>query len=112
MLVVFVVPSAFAIVTVVMALVIALTHPIFLHKVNGLAAGTIATAVLTPLLLVLLGHIQVYRLLVNRCRRLYDHHWLWVDDARLWECAYVYAPINAWLVDADRYANVSLRKCG
>jgi uncharacterized membrane protein required for colicin V production len=54
------------VVVIVMAMVIAFTYPVFLDKVNGLAAGCVAVAVLSPVFLVARRNVQVNGTLVHR----------------------------------------------
>ena len=55
-----------------MAFFIAFSHPVFLHKIDGLTTGVVASTMLGPVFLVSRWHIQVNRLLVDRNRALHD----------------------------------------
>ena len=91
---------------------IAFSHPLLLHKIHGLPAGSIAPAVATPVSLVDNGHVKVDRILINDHRSWCDHHRLCIDDWRCRVVADVDAPINTRLIDADRHTYTGSGKHG
>ena len=65
-LIIVVMPRAALATLALVFLPIALSHPLLLHKVHGLSAGTIASAVSAPVLLIDNRHVEVDGLLMLR----------------------------------------------
>lgn len=101
----------FALAAAVMAFFITFPHPLLLHKIDGLTAGVVASAILGLFFLMARWHIQINWSLVDGDRGLHDDDRLRINEARLWKAADVDAPINARLVDADGCTDVGLPAC-
>ena len=93
-------------------MLIALTHPLVLHKIHRLVACVVLPAVPAPVLLVPRRHVQVNGLAL-------DEHWRWHDDHRLRQhqrglgiIANVDAAIHTRLGDTDRDADSGMGEGG
>ena len=95
-----------------MRLPVTLLHPLFLHKINRLAAGVVPGTVLSPFFLMPWRHIQVNWLALHQhgCRQ--DDHRLRIHQHRWRVVADIHPPIDARLVDVNRHANPGLGKYG
>ena len=94
-----------------MLMLIAVTNPLFLHKIHRLPAGVVAHAVFPPVLLMTWRHVQIDRLADNCNGLLDDDHRLRIDQHGLRIIADIDPPVNAGLVDADGHAHAGLRDC-
>ena len=94
----------------VFALVMRNVHvvePAFLHKIDPLAACVVLVAVLTPVLGVARGHVQVDGLDYHTHRHRRDDDRLWVNKLRwLSNVADLNVAIEARLTDGDRYRSI------
>ena len=95
-----------------MLMLVAIAHPLLLHKIHGLSAGVVAGAMLAPVFLVPWGHVEVDRLPLHRDGCGHDDDGLRRHQHRLRVVAYVDAPINTRLVDANRNADTGLGQRG
>ena len=99
-----------AVVPARMLVLVALANPIVANEVHGLAAGVVATAIGAPVLLMRRRYVEIDRRpLADVAPLLDDHRLLHVQRGRR-HVADVDPAIDTGLVDADRNADVRLRK--
>jgi hypothetical protein len=94
-------PVAMVVIVVSVLSFISLPNPAFLHKIHRLSACAVAVAVLAPVSLVFVWHIQINRWLVHRHRWLCDEDGLWIDESGRRVVTNVNVAIHAGLVDAN-----------
>ena len=96
------------------ALHVSVAHPLVANEEDRLSACAVSTAMMCPVALIALGHVQINRMLVNRISRGRDHDRLLVDHcgwliAHAWLGTDLDAAIYAWHVDADVATDGDLR---
>ena len=95
-----------------MLLLISISHPLFLHKVDRLAAGVVTGTVLAPFFLMPWRHVQVNWLALHHNRGRQDDHRLRIHQHGRRVVADIDPSIDARLVDVNRHANPGLGKYG
>ena len=97
---------ALVLAVVVVLVLPAVSHPLLADEVDRLPARVVVAAVATPVALVLLGNVQVHRLLLNDDARWRDDYRLGMPERRRRHVTDRDAAVDAGLVDADRDAGL------
>src|ERR1035437_3280831 len=103
---------ATALFRIALVLLIALTHPLFLHKIDRLAAGVVMLAMLGPVLLMRRRHVEVNGFHLHGHLRWRNDHRLRIHHHGRGDVADVDAAIHAGLVDVDGNTDVGASVSG
>src|SRR5215510_12389913 len=88
-----------------------LVVPGVLHKVDGLSAGVVGTAVVVPLLLLAGWYVHIDRRADDTNGDRLDDHRLRVDQYRRRNVANLEMPVEAGFSHGDRYTDIVCQRC-